>query len=348
MLVVLAITFLSPNIYRSEASLLVKLGRESVTIDPTAAIGQISNVSQDRSNEINSELQILRSRDLFETVVSRLGVETFQNDHATSDPTRNSAIEESLGWIKGIKSVLKARLMTLLKIDPEPEKVRKQIEREKIIGQLMEHLGAQVESKSNVITLSYESKSPEMAHAVLREIIAAYLDKHMAIHRTGGSYQFFEQQSEKVKKNIEDAGKSLNEIKNQTGIASFEKQGTLLLGRIDFLKRNLQETEASLAANEKQVEALKRNLADMPKTTVQSKITGRPDDAIEGLRKKIFDLKLEEQRVLSKYADAEHSRERHPTRDKGRGSAAGKGGRLSGNYHGKKCHLPAARIKCVR
>ena len=49
------------EIYRSEATLLIRLGRENVVLDPTATTGQTISVggAQNRTNEINSELKII-------------------------------------------------------------------------------------------------------------------------------------------------------------------------------------------------------------------------------------------------------------------------------------------------
>jgi uncharacterized protein involved in exopolysaccharide biosynthesis len=66
-------TLLAPQIYRSEAQLLVRLGRESVSLDPTATTGPVISVAQSRENEIKSELEILKSRDLIEKVVDAVG-----------------------------------------------------------------------------------------------------------------------------------------------------------------------------------------------------------------------------------------------------------------------------------
>ena len=70
---VTVVTLLSPKIYRSEAKLLVRLGSESVTQDPTATTGQTVNVSQARASEIKSELAILQSQDLAEKLVDSIG-----------------------------------------------------------------------------------------------------------------------------------------------------------------------------------------------------------------------------------------------------------------------------------
>ncbi|MBN1396299.1 MAG: hypothetical protein JW959_14845 [Pirellulales bacterium] len=55
----------------------MRLGRENATLDPTATLGQkpIVAVPQSRESEINSEVEILRSRALIEKVVDALGSE---------------------------------------------------------------------------------------------------------------------------------------------------------------------------------------------------------------------------------------------------------------------------------
>src|SRR4030067_2390325 len=48
-----------PRTYTSSARLLVRMGKESVTLDPTATLNQTVNVEGSRESEINSELEIL-------------------------------------------------------------------------------------------------------------------------------------------------------------------------------------------------------------------------------------------------------------------------------------------------
>jgi hypothetical protein len=70
-------TFLAPRIYQSDAKLLVRLGRESVTLDPTATTGQVVAVAQLRESEIKSEFDLLGSQDLAEKVVDQIGYKAF-------------------------------------------------------------------------------------------------------------------------------------------------------------------------------------------------------------------------------------------------------------------------------
>lgn len=67
----------APRQYKSEGKLFVRLGRENTMLDATATLGQnpIVAVPLSRENEINSEVEILRSRAIVEQVVDALGPE---------------------------------------------------------------------------------------------------------------------------------------------------------------------------------------------------------------------------------------------------------------------------------
>ena len=68
----LAVLIIPPR-FHSEAKLLVRLGRESVVLDPSARIGEAAVPMEGRDKEINSEIELLKSRMLTEQIVSSLG-----------------------------------------------------------------------------------------------------------------------------------------------------------------------------------------------------------------------------------------------------------------------------------
>ncbi len=82
--------------YRSEAKLLVRIGRESVTLDPTAATGQTVQMHQSRENEVHSEIEILRSVSLAEGVVERLGVDAILGQGGAARPSIGALIGDGL------------------------------------------------------------------------------------------------------------------------------------------------------------------------------------------------------------------------------------------------------------
>src|SRR5947209_3567070 len=83
-------TFLSPRAYRSQAKLFVRLGRENATLDPTATVGQapVIAVPQSRENEINTAVEILKSRVLLEKVADAVGAGAILGESPASDDGR--------------------------------------------------------------------------------------------------------------------------------------------------------------------------------------------------------------------------------------------------------------------
>ncbi|MCO6456210.1 MAG: hypothetical protein J5I93_12995 [Pirellulaceae bacterium] len=73
LLVVVLVALFWPRTYVSEAQMYVKLGRTSVRLDPTATTGETIALMESRETEINSILEVLRSRALAERVVEALG-----------------------------------------------------------------------------------------------------------------------------------------------------------------------------------------------------------------------------------------------------------------------------------
>src|SRR3954471_9726127 len=61
-----------PRSYYSEARLFVRFGREN-QVDPTASGGQMVALYESRESEINSLIEILKSRAILDRVVGELG-----------------------------------------------------------------------------------------------------------------------------------------------------------------------------------------------------------------------------------------------------------------------------------
>lgn len=92
--VLLALVF-CPRKYTSEARLFVRLGRESVTLDPTATTGQVMTLNSSRESEINSVIEVLRSRSNIERVF----------DAITPNATQMSAESREKAVIRLIKDI---------------------------------------------------------------------------------------------------------------------------------------------------------------------------------------------------------------------------------------------------
>lgn len=297
MIAVTLSTFLASEVYESDAKLLVRLGRESVSLDPTATTGQVVSIGQDRENEVNSELAILLSRELAEKVVDAIGVETLKGPEALSG-AGNSPLA---GMRRQMKALFNLPAVALAKLFPDPIEELK--ERDKAVRLLSKKLVIEASKKSSIITISYENKTPELARDVISRLIGFYLDKHITVHRTNGSYQFFDQQKEELHAALGKTESELRDLKNQTGVAVLSEQRRILLDRTGGLQRELETTESGMAAATANIKALQGNLSALPYTQVTAETSGLPNSAADDLRKRLNDLQLKEQELLSTFTE---------------------------------------------
>src|SRR4051794_8085767 len=127
-------TLLMPQTYVSEARLFVRFGREN-QVDPTASGGQMVSLYESRESEINSLIEILKSRAVLDRVVEELGL------GANAERGGRSA-----EWKAEDQNRTKTHQMA--------------------VKQLAKDMTIAAPRKSNIITVSCKAKSPELAQRI--------------------------------------------------------------------------------------------------------------------------------------------------------------------------------------
>jgi uncharacterized protein involved in exopolysaccharide biosynthesis len=277
-----AIVFFWPRTYISQAKLLVRLGRETVMLDPTATTGQIVPVAMSRETEVSSVLEMLRSRVMFEKVVDEIGPD------AILRPT--TAATAASGGPRGALSRLKA----MINLDPVGE-------REKAIDRVGQCLNAAVEKRSDVITVSGRAVSPELAQRIVAKLVDIYLGEHARLHRTAGSQAFFTEQTELLRKNLSDALTKLRDAKNSMGLVGVEQQRFILQMEFIDVEGHLAESEAALAASRMKAAALRAGLQSLPARTPTDETNGFPNAAADSMRQDLYQLEIREAELASRF-----------------------------------------------
>lgn len=176
-------------------------------------------------------------------------------------------------------------------------------ERDQVIRTLMKNLDIETQKNSNIISISYKADDPELAQSVVNKLISLYLEKHINVHRTAGSDDFFKQQSNLLRAKLAQAEEDLRDLKNKSGIASVAEQRTILLNRIGGLQKDLEQNEAGLAASHEKIKSMANTLEGLPKTLVRLKVTGYSGNPVDYLQQKLHDLQLKKQDLLSKFQE---------------------------------------------
>jgi uncharacterized protein involved in exopolysaccharide biosynthesis len=291
-------TFMLPEIYQSDAKLLVKLGRESVTLDPTASTGQIITTYQSREQEINSEIEILRSRELAEEIVDSIGVTavlTSPDEKLLGDTSATGKARDTLRKTRTqVRSITEAPARMLAQIDLVDDLAQ----REQAVLALMRNLRVDPQKNSNIISVTYEARSAMMANLVVSTLIEAYLNKHIKVHATAGSFEFFTEQTDELKNDLGQTEQTLTDLKKKVGIASLEEQRSNLLKRITSLEQEGDSNSSDLAASQARVRALESLINDLPNLVENQRVAGN-----EWMNQDLYRLKLQEQELLSQYTE---------------------------------------------
>ena len=284
--VVLTLAYLSltPRQYQSEAKLFVRLGRESVTLDPTATTGQVVSIAESRDGEVYAVEELLSSRILGELVVDQLGPEVILERNAK--PSGSSLRT----WLSGLN-------------DYNLNPLRVYSVRDKAIKALQNNLDVSAANKTSIVTISYEAKDPKLAQQVLDALLEHARDEHLRTHRTKGSQEFFVEQSELLKGSLAQLEQELRDLKTTTGLPSLETQRTLQLELIDSLGADLVRAQAEQKSAEAEVAHRREDLSKIPAMVVTERATGLPQTASQTLREKLFDLEVKEHEMATKFTD---------------------------------------------
>jgi uncharacterized protein involved in exopolysaccharide biosynthesis len=260
-------TFLMPKQYESRMKILVKNERPEMIVSPDSGggAGYQTEVSE---TQINSEIELLNSDNLLQQVVTKCGLDRLPI--GASGPVRNlpAAIQKAT-----------MRLQRSLKISP----VR----------------------KANIILVEYSATDPQLAAAVLRQLAELYLEAHLRIHGTPGSYEFFARQTERYRDGLRDAETKLADFRQRENIVLLAQQKETALQKssdsesallqadtaIGEYRQKIADTRAQLAAaaprittqsrtisNQYSVERLHTMLAELQNRRTQLLMKFRPDD----------------------------------------------------------------------
>ncbi|MBC8350505.1 MAG: GumC family protein [Planctomycetes bacterium] len=268
---VTVVAIMLPKKYTSEAKLFIRLGRTGVALDPTATVGQTVAMGDTRERELNSALEILSSRELLNDVVGQVGA--------------NVIVEQS------------ARFFSLGSFGAESQESAAH----KAIETLEESLSRNVARDSNVINVSCNARSPQLAQLILQSYVQAFKAHHTRLHRTTGSHEFFEAQTAELEKRLAVAESELRDAKNELGVGSIEGEKKLIEGRLTALQSDLIDNRTALASSNAKISSLVERHPDLATSSVEE-TTDSTTQELSSMRSELFKLEIQERELLTKLA----------------------------------------------
>jgi uncharacterized protein involved in exopolysaccharide biosynthesis len=201
-------TLMVKPVYEATAQILVNTGRNSIYVPATVSGNLV--ISINREEQINSEVEILKSKSLVKEVITVLGATSVYPELG----------KQGRGTLASIVSTGNALQTTA----------------EKAQMSLHKKLRIQGIKKSNVISASFRHNDPQMAANVVNTLAHVYLVRHLDVHVPRHSRKFFLQQSEFLKFNLTQVEAQLEQLKQAHTVADLEEQQQSLLQRAHELR----------------------------------------------------------------------------------------------------------------
>jgi uncharacterized protein involved in exopolysaccharide biosynthesis len=155
--------------------------------------------------------------------------------------------------------------------------------------------------KTNVISVRYQSSNPELAAKVLKAVAAAYMEKHLEVHRSSGEFRFFDQQTNQYRDGLRAAEQKLTQFTQQQGVVSAQMERDLTLQKLNEFDAQSRQAQAAMAENEQRIRSLQAQMAAMqPRLTTQVR-TSDNAQLMQQLKSTLLNLELKRTELLTKY-----------------------------------------------
>jgi uncharacterized protein involved in exopolysaccharide biosynthesis len=263
-LVVIAVAISGVWIPKYEAQMKILALRQRSDAMVTSSANAPSQYSNDQVSEedLNSEVELLNSDELLRKVVLTTGLSG--QSASLTDPNSEVAIAKAV-----------RKLSKDLKIEPL--------------------------RKSNVISVSYDARDPKMAEEVLKALSAAYMEKHMELHRSSGEFKFFDQQTDQYKQGLNRAQEKLTDFTKGTGVVSAELERDSALHQADDFDSTARQAQTTMLETEQRVRTLQAELQTVkPRVTTVVRNSDNPQ-LLQQLKSTLLNLQLKRTELLTKY-----------------------------------------------
>ena len=271
--IVLLVTLVNlwlPPTYVANSSIMVKFGREYLynpEVGENKSVNSIQSIGQ--TEIINSEIEIIKSRDLIGKNIQSLGFENLYPDLVKNPPS-------------GLSPLDAAKL-----------KFEKNLSVESI-------------RKSNVIKIYFGHQDPIIAAKAVNNLVDLLREKHLQVFNNPKSL-FLKNQLENYQKQLIESEAELEAYKQKYQVYSHDEQRSLLLQQRNNLDTFLKSTRNDILEMEQKIASLKIQIKSISKNVPLYKETGAVRyNIVDDTKSKLLALQLREKELLSKYEIGSH------------------------------------------
>jgi uncharacterized protein involved in exopolysaccharide biosynthesis len=282
-------------VYTASSEILVKLGREHFFVPTSTDEAFRPTISFSSLEQMNSEIELIKSRPLIEKVVNAVGPTVIYDDLAEKKP----------GIFEGLRLQLE-KFFNNLKPKKQKNDDEKKIglsQADRAVLRIQDNLDVRAIKNSRVIQIDFKHKDPRITAIVVEILVKEYLEQRPHVYKNPESNVFFQEQADILKDKINKTEKALKDFREQYNIIALNEERTLLLQRKAALQSELNRSLSEKAETENRVRQITHQLKATPAKIQQGENTGNNPLLISTLEEQLVTLELKERELLSKYTE---------------------------------------------
>jgi polysaccharide biosynthesis transport protein len=172
------------------------------------------------------------------------------------------------------------------------------------VDSILKSLEVSVIKDTNIISVAFESNNPKLPMPVVQELVKRYFDKHLAVHRSTGAFEFVRQETATLKKQLVETEAELQKLKDSSGILSITEAKADIAAETGRTQQELDSVVADVAAQKARVNDLEKSLS-LPATQINETpaqpVSGDILEQYKSLVARLTDLQRVENELLLKY-----------------------------------------------
>jgi uncharacterized protein involved in exopolysaccharide biosynthesis len=211
--------------------------------------------------ELNSEIELLRSADVLDEVVDPGWGALPPSQHPAADQRRHEA---AVGSLEGNLSVIPLR-------------------------------------KSHLIAVQVITRDPKQSTLTLQKLLSAFLRKKLQIAHPAGASQLFNEEAEHYRQEGEQAEQALSSFQQQHGIVSIAEQEGGLQKQLFDAETQLRDANVEIAELSRKLRNDADQLRRLPGRRPTRETSIPASGSLDQLRTKLSELNLERTELVSKY-----------------------------------------------
>jgi|UniRef100_A0A7V6DPU3 succinoglycan biosynthesis transport protein ExoP len=233
---------LKEPVYEVTADVLIKPQLEE-NLKLQAPVTTSMRANPVTQQDINSEVNLLKSPQLLEQVVKKLGLD------------KEGKPKSLLDQIGRFLSEHLHRFLVAWGLSKETNPV------DQAVRYYQQKLEIKPITLSNSIEITLRGEDPEQIAKIVNTLLASYIDYHIDIYKAKGAQEFYARQAEQFGVSLAQAEKDLEEFKKKWDIIDLTAQNEANVKILQILKENLALVQAQIKERQAKVGEQEINLA---------------------------------------------------------------------------------------